>query len=173
MGNGWPLGGWVRTKQKKLGDEIGDGIQGRGVNSGACVQTRGRCRTGCRLSVECKLNLTIHVHTLSMILTKIVSNKIGPATLGGRAASPPLRGYFFLLAFSFPRGRLRIQSCSSCFCLRRLSPQMKRVQDRNLLTTFTYVGINYFTLMQELCILGRSSSPSKKMRVFAEKTKKS
>ena len=46
-----------------------------------------------RLSTEFKINLTIHVHTfLTMLTTKIAVNKIGPATLCGRAASLPLRG---------------------------------------------------------------------------------
>ena len=54
---------------------------------------RGRCRIGGRLSTDQdKINLTIHVHTLLIMLTKIARNKIGPATLCGRAASPPLRG---------------------------------------------------------------------------------
>ena len=46
-----------------------------------------------RLSTEFKINLTIHVHTsTAMLTTKIAGNKIGPVTLCGRAASSPLRG---------------------------------------------------------------------------------
>ena len=93
MGNGWSLGRWGKRK-KNLGDEIEDGIRVRGVDGGTGVQTRGWCRTGGRLSAEFKINLTIHLHQLLIMLTKIVINKIVPTTLCGRADIDAAIDYF-------------------------------------------------------------------------------